>query len=355
MKVSLFVHMERFDRDQSHAELFRELEELVLIAERGGFEAAWIGEHHGMEFTIAPNPLINIAYLAARTSRIRLGTGTIIAPFWHPIKLAGEAALTDVATGGRLDLGIARGAYSFEYERLVPGLDAWGAGQRLREMVPALKGLWDGDYAHEGEFWRFPATASVPKPVQRPSPPVWLAARDPNSHDFAVAQGCNVQVTPLASGDGEVASLMQRFDTACAAHPEVPRPRIMLLMHTYVSDSAADTARAAGELSRFYCYFGAWFLNKRPVREGFIADLSAEEMAAMPTYAPEAMRRNLVIGTPDEVAARLNGYAAMGYDQYSFWIDSGMPFARKKASLLRFINEVMPRLATPATATADAV
>ena len=342
MKFSLFVHMERFEKETSHSELFHQLEELVLIAERGGFETAWIGEHHGMEFTIAPNPFVNIAYLGARTQRIRLGTGTIIAPFWHPIKLAGEAALTDIATSGRLDLGVARGAYAFEYERLVPGLDAWTAGQRMRELVPAVKKLWAGDYAHQGEFWNFPTTTSVPKPMQRPAPPVWLAARDPNSHDFAVVQGCNVQVTPLASGDGEVASLMGRFNAACAAHADIPRPRIMVLMHTYVADSEADTRCAASELSRFYCYFGSWFLNKRPVRDGFIEDLSADEIAAMTPYSPEALRRNLVLGTPEEVIARLRSYEAMGYDQYSFWIDSGMSFARKKASLLRFIETVMP-------------
>ena len=162
--------------------------------------AIWTGEHHGMDFTIAPNPFINLADLARRTKNVRLGTGTVIAPFWHPIKLAGEAAMTDVITGGRLDIGIARGAYSFEYERLSPGLDAWGAGQRMRELVPAIKGLWDGDYAHEGEFWSFPSTTSAPKPVQQPHPPIWVAARDPNSHEFAVANGCNVQVTPLVVG-----------------------------------------------------------------------------------------------------------------------------------------------------------
>lgn len=139
MKFSLFVHMERYDASTSHRQLFDELTELVQMAERGGFETAWVGEHHAMEFTIAPNPFINLAYLAARTERIRLGTGTVIAPFWHPIRLAGEAGMVDVASNGRLDLGIARGAYSFEYERLLPGLDAFGAGARMRELVPALR------------------------------------------------------------------------------------------------------------------------------------------------------------------------------------------------------------------------
>ncbi|MBV9524162.1 MAG: LLM class flavin-dependent oxidoreductase [Alphaproteobacteria bacterium] len=342
MKFSLFVHMERSDPAERQEELFQNLTELVVMAEAGGFETAWVGEHHGMEFTIAPNPFINLAYLGAKTHSIRLGTGTVIAPFWHPIKLAGEAAMTDLATGGRLDLGLARGAYSFEYERLMPGLDAWAAGQRLREMVPALRGLWRGDYAHDGAFWKFPATSSAPKPLQSPYPPIWVAARDPNSHDFAVANGCHVQVTPLASGDGEVASLMERFNAAVGAHPEMKRPQIMLLMHTFVAQSADDVTRLEQDLSAFYCTFAAWFQNKRPVRQGFIEPLSEAERAAMPNYSPEAMAKNLVIGRPEQVIERLKSYEALGYDQYSIWIDSGIGHERKKRSLELFIRQVMP-------------
>jgi alkanesulfonate monooxygenase SsuD/methylene tetrahydromethanopterin reductase-like flavin-dependent oxidoreductase (luciferase family) len=344
MKFSLFVHMERGTLAKPHRELFTELEELVLTAEAAGFESAWIGEHHGMDFTISPNPFVQLAYLAAKTSRIRLGTGNVVAPFWHPIKLAGEAAMTDVASNGRLDLGIARGAYTFEYERLSPGLDAWGAGQRMREMVPAIKNLWKGDYAHQGEFWSFPATTSSPKPVQAELP-IWIAARDPNSHDFAVAQGCNVQVTPLASGDTEVASLMERFEAAVAAHPEVKRPRISLLQHTFVSDSPAETAALVEDLSVFYGLFGAWFLNKRPVSQALMEPLTADERAAMPQFSPEKIAQNLVIGEPEAVIARLKAYEAMGYDQFSVWIDSGISHERKRKSLDLFIRHVLPAFA----------
>ena len=346
MKFSLFVHMERLEPGQSYAELLDELEALVLLAEDGGMEAAWIGEHHGMEFTIAPNPFIQIAYLAPKTSSIRLGTSSVIAPFWHPIKLAGEAAMTDVVTGGRLELGIARGAYSFEYERLHPGLTPAEAGLRMRELVPAVQRLFAGDYEHSGEYWHFPKSSAVPQPIQKNGPPIWVAARDPKSHEFAVRTGCNVQVTPLASGDREVESLMQRFDTACAANPQMPRPQIMLLQHTYVAADEADATRGAKELSRFYCYFGAWFQNEKHVSRGMMEELTREEMAAMPQYAPETLRENLVIGTVDEVVGRLKFYEALGYDQFSLWIDSGMSFARKKASLTRFVEHVMPHFQT---------
>lgn len=342
MKFSLFVHMERLDAGQSHKALYDEFIALCEIADRGGMHAIWTGEHHAMDFTIAPNPFVNIADLARRTKNVRLGTGTVIAPFWHPIKLAGEAAMTDIITDGRLDVGIARGAYSFEYERLLPGLDAWGAGQRMRELVPAVKGIWAGDYAHEGEFWTFPATTSAPKPLQEPHPPLWVAARDPNSHEFAVGNGCNVQVTPLWNGEAEIESLMGRFNAACEKHADRPRPKIMLLLHTYVGADEADVDQAARELSVYYNYFFAWFKNEKPIRQGLIERLGEEEIAANQTLSPEVMRTNLPVGTAADVIGRLKAYERLGYDEYSLWIDSGMSFERKKASLERFIADVIP-------------
>lgn len=345
MKFSLFVHMERLDASQDHKQLYDEFIALCEIADRGGMHAIWTGEHHAMDFTIAPNPFVNIADLARRTGNVRLGTGTVIAPFWHPIKLAGEAAMTDIIADGRLDVGIARGAYSFEYERLMPGLDAWGAGQRMRELIPAVKGIWRGDYAHDGEFWKFPSTTSAPKPLQKPHPPIWVAARDPNSHEFAVANGCNVQCTPLANGEAEIASLMERFTAACAKAPTMPRPKIMLLLHTYVGTDQADIDQAARELGVYYNYFFAWFKNQRPIRQGLIEQLSEQELAENTNLAPEMMKANMPVGTADEVVRRLKVYEGLGYDEYSLWIDSGMSFARKKASLERFIADVMPAFA----------
>ncbi|MEJ2016162.1 MAG: LLM class flavin-dependent oxidoreductase [Limibacillus sp.] len=342
MKFSLFAHMERLDPNQDMRRLHAEFLELCDMAEDAGFEAIWTGEHHGMNFTIAPNPFLNLVDLARRTSRVRLGTGTIVAPFWHPIKLAGEAAMTDILCDGRLEIGLARGAYNFEYQRLGGGMDAWRAGQHLREIVPAIQGLWRGDYEHTGDCWRFPTTTSTPKPLQEPHPPLWIAARDPNSHSFAVANGCNVQVTPLWQGDEEVESLMERFETACAEHPERPRPKIMVLRHTYIGEDEADLRQAAQDLSRYYCYFGAWFKNERPVTQGSILALAEEEMAGMEMFSPDKMRRQNMVGTPEEVTARLKHYEALGYDQYALWIDSLMPFERKKASLRRFIDQVMP-------------
>jgi alkanesulfonate monooxygenase SsuD/methylene tetrahydromethanopterin reductase-like flavin-dependent oxidoreductase (luciferase family) len=110
-----------------------------------------------------------------------------------------------------------------------------------------------------------------------------------------------VQVTSLSAGDGEVVSLMERFNTACKAHPDVPRPQIMMLMHTFVGADAKEVDAAVDDLSRFYCYFSKWFKNERPVEQGFIEPLTEADIAGFPQYEPELIRKNLVIGEPQDV------------------------------------------------------
>ena len=341
MEFSLFAHMERLTAEEDHESLYADFVSLCKMADEGGMRAIWTGEHHGMEFTITPNPFITITDIARQTKNVRLGTGTVIAPFWHPIRLAGEAALTDLVTGGRLELGLARGAYSYEYERLMPGLDAWQAGQRMRESAPLLRNLWRGDCAHAGEYYQFPSTTSAPKPLQPDGPPIWIAARDPNSHEFAVENGFNVQVTPLWQGIDEINSLISRFEAACE-NTSSKRPKIMLHHHTYVGSDGNDLDLAAKEFSRFYNYFGAWFQNKKPISQGLIEKLSDEEMTGNTMMAPANMLQDLTIGDAQTVIDMLRRYEDLGYDEYSFWIDSGMPFERKRASLDRFLNDVMP-------------
>ncbi len=344
MEFSLFAHMERITDDQPYDLLYEQFIDLCQMADDGGMRAIWTGEHHGMEFTIAPNPLMTLVDVAHHTKNLRLGTGTVIAPFWHPIKLAGEAAAADLMTGGRIELGIARGAYSYEYERLMPGMDAWNAGQRMREMLPLLRPLWQGDCAHDGEFYQFPATSSTPRPLQAEGPPLWVAARDPNSFEFAIGNDCNVQVTPLWQGMEEIESLMERFNSACEVTGK-PRPKVMLLHHTYVGSNDEDVDLAARELSRFYCYFGAWFKNEKPVNQGLIEALSEEEISGNAMMAPDNLRRDLTMGTASEVIEQIKRYEDLGYDEYSFWIDSSMSAERKRDSLRRFIDDVMPAFA----------
>ncbi|WP_136475700.1 LLM class flavin-dependent oxidoreductase [Pseudomonas sp. DG56-2] len=344
MKFSLFVHMERWDEQVSHRQLFEDLTELTLMAEDGGFSTVWIGEHHAMEYTISPSPMPLLSYLAARTTTIHLGAGTIIAPFWHPLRVAGECALLDVISNGRMEVGLARGAYQFEFDRMAAGMPASEGGQALREMVPVVRALWQGDYAHDGDIWKFPTSTCVPKPIQKPMPPMWIAARDPDSHNFAVKNGCNVMVTPLMKGDEEVLDLKNKFEAALANNPDVPRPQLMVLRHTHVhsADDSDGWKVGAQAISRFYRTFDAWFGNKQVPVNGFLAPSPEEKFKERPEFELENIRKNTMIGTPEEIIARIRYYQELGVDEFSFWCDNSLPHAEKKKSLALFINEVVP-------------
>jgi alkanesulfonate monooxygenase SsuD/methylene tetrahydromethanopterin reductase-like flavin-dependent oxidoreductase (luciferase family) len=284
-----------------------------------------------------------LAYLAARTSTIRLGAGTIIAPFWNPIRVAGECALLDVISGGRAEVGLARGAYQFEFDRMADGIPASSGGNHLRELVPAVRALWRGDYAHDGEIWKFPTSTSVPKPIQQPMP-MWIAARDPASHDFAVKNGCNVMVTPLMKGDEEVVDLRDKFETALANNPGVPRPELMVLRHTHVhpADEPDGWVPAAQAISRFYRTFDAWFGNKTTPVDGFLDPSPESKFAGRPEFELDSLHKTAMIGTPDEVIERIRHYQDLGVDEYSFWCDNSLPHEEKKKSLQLFIDEVVP-------------
>ena len=200
-----------------------------------------------MDFTIAPNPLLELVNLSHHTQHVK----------WEPVPssplfgtqlLAGESAAADLITGGRIELGIARGAYSYSTSDSAR-YGCMGSGPTHARTNTLLPKLGEATARTKGVF-EFPATTSTPKPVQEDGLPIWIAARDPSSHEFGVHNGFNIQVTPLWQGDQEIDVLMERFNAACATYSG-PRPKIMLLHHTYVGKDAADVDIAAKELSRF--------------------------------------------------------------------------------------------------------
>ena len=111
MKFQLAINMERTTPDTNMRDVERHTLEMVQMADDGGFVIVWAAEHHALEMTIAPNPFQILTWWAAHTSRIRLGTGVVVAPYWHPVNVAGEAALLDLYSGGRLEFGIGSGFF----------------------------------------------------------------------------------------------------------------------------------------------------------------------------------------------------------------------------------------------------
>ena len=162
MKFQLAVNLERMDNSIEMEDVKNHTLDMVQMADQGGFNIVWAAEHHAIEMTIAPNPFQILTWWANHTDRIRLGTAVVNAAYWHPINLAGEAAFTDLISGGRLEFGIGSGAYQREFDRMKPNVKQQDGWRYMQEMLPLLKQLWSGDVEHKGEFWEFPSSTSCP-------------------------------------------------------------------------------------------------------------------------------------------------------------------------------------------------
>jgi alkanesulfonate monooxygenase SsuD/methylene tetrahydromethanopterin reductase-like flavin-dependent oxidoreductase (luciferase family) len=224
-------------------------------------------------------------------------------------------------------------------------------GVHLRELIPAVQKLWEGDYAHDGIIWKFPRATSVPKPLQRPHPPLWVAARDPDTYDWTVRHGLGVMATPLSKPDGEVENLAGRLAKALADHPGARRPPFMVLRRTCVYEDARDWRLPAETAAEDVRVFNGLFYNAAGVVNGFPTPMDPAVSAAAPPLTPEVLRDNLMFGTPDQVVERIRHYERLGVDHYCYGASFGLPHDVALRSLELFGRQVMPHFtATPASA-----
>jgi alkanesulfonate monooxygenase SsuD/methylene tetrahydromethanopterin reductase-like flavin-dependent oxidoreductase (luciferase family) len=350
VKFDLVVNLERMDDSVDMRDVIGHVTEMVEMADAGGFAIAWAAEHHALEMTIAPGPFQLLAHWAAHTSRIRLGTAVVVAPYWHPIKLAGEAALCDLITGGRLEFGIGRGAYQREFDRMMGGMDQRLGVPMMLEMLPALKALWQGDYAHEGKYWSFPSATSCPKPLQKPYPPIWVAARDPGTFNASLKEGYDIMTWPLTRPFAELEEYLRRFEAGLvAAGPGIRRPRFMTMRHTGIYPKAGGEAPFIAAIQRQGRQFENLFRSLGPVVNGFPVDPDPSLFTNQAEYATDSLLENLILGTPDQAIRKLQRYEAAGVDHFCFNSAYGLPFRHQKESLRLFIDEVMPAFAEAAS------
>ena len=341
MKFQLAINLERMHESQDMSEVARHTLEMVQMAEEGGFEIVWSAEHHALEMTIAPNPFQLLTWWASHTNTIRLGTAVAAAAYWHPIRLAGEAAMTDLISGGRLEFGIGTGAYQREFDRMKPGLKQSEAWPYMNEMLPAVKALWAGDYAHDGDYWSFPSSTSVPKPLQS-NVPIWVAARSPITFDFAVKHDCNIMSWPITRPMSEVETYMQRLDEAVAANPGKKRPKMAMMRHTAIYDTEADKDKPVLAARHQLGQFANLFQNLEGVKNGFAEVVDLDQLDNSKDFAPEVLSENCMFGTPDQAISKLKLYEELGVDQFLYFASMGLDLAAQKRSLELFSKEVIP-------------
>ncbi|MEO0328327.1 MAG: LLM class flavin-dependent oxidoreductase [Pseudomonadota bacterium] len=341
MKFHIAINLERMDDTADMVKVRDHTLEMIQMADDAGFEVAWAAEHHALEMTIAPNPFQIMTWWADHTKNIRLGCGVANAAYWHPINIAGEAAMLDLMSGGRLEMGLGSGAYQREFDRMRPGLDQKDSWRYMQEMLPVVRKLWKGDVEHNGEYWQFPSATSCPKPLQQ-EVPMWVAARSPITFDYAVENACNIMSWPLTMPMAEAEKYRTQLDDSIAKAGGKWGGKWAMMRHSAVYDNDADRDASIHAIRNVLGKFGNLMMKKGDVIDGFPENVPFEELEGNVRVDPAMLEENLMFGNPETVIGKLKQYENIGVDAFIYYASMGLDMAVQKRSLQTFINRVMP-------------
>jgi alkanesulfonate monooxygenase SsuD/methylene tetrahydromethanopterin reductase-like flavin-dependent oxidoreductase (luciferase family) len=336
--------------DKSPEAYFAEALDLAEEADRLGYTHIRIVEHYFHYYGgYSPNPIVFLAAAAQRTQRARLVTGAVLPAFNHPLKLAGEIAMLDAISHGRLDVGFARAFLPHEFRRFGRSPDESVA--RFREGMEQVDLLLrQENVTHRGHFYTIDNTTSLPRPTQRPRPKFYVAAlATPESFEFAGRMGYSVMAIPLVAARMRPLLAAYREAWQAAGHPG--SGEVMLAFHLYCApDGEEARAVACPLLDR---YLGSLveaasdWLDGRTSRDYPGYDKVVASLRA--SNAAEQIATGAAwIGSPDEIAATI---ARLEHDYGQFEHASlqvnfnTLPYEPALASMRLFAREVMPRFA----------
>jgi alkanesulfonate monooxygenase SsuD/methylene tetrahydromethanopterin reductase-like flavin-dependent oxidoreductase (luciferase family) len=326
------------DREREMSRIYADMVAQAQAADRLGYDAVSIPEHHLINILLVPSPLQMAAHLAPLTERIRLVTAVVVLPLHDPRILAGEVVQADMLCGGRLVVGVGRGAFAYEMGRL--GVPIETSRDRFTETLDILRALLDGeDVSWAGEHYTFEPLTVMPRPVRRV--PIMIAAMAPGAIEACARRGFHIQTTPLG---GSHAQLLEQVDAfrrgRDAAGPEGDGLRLALMRGVYAARDERDARRMLELAHEYYKRFDNVFSGPGTVRGGMIEPLPRRQSIA-------ELGENLVICPPAEMVDRLRGYVEAGIDELILSSNFGQPAAETIEMMERFAEEVMPHLRSP--------
>jgi alkanesulfonate monooxygenase SsuD/methylene tetrahydromethanopterin reductase-like flavin-dependent oxidoreductase (luciferase family) len=231
--------------------MFEQMEEL----DRLGFDHAWVTEHHFGEYGGAiPHPPTFLAAVARTTRQIRLGVAINVLPLHNPLEVAESYAMVDVVSNGRLEFGVGKGSEPSEYRRF--GARQEEATGRMKEGTEILLQAWsDLPVNFRGEHFHYENVRVLPKPVQRPHPPVWVGcARSEDSFRWAGENGFNLMTLPYLYKTPDVLpKLVKVYREALQQAGHDPgRKQVLGKFHVYVSESLDQASRESAPYLKNY-------------------------------------------------------------------------------------------------------
>lgn len=329
-------------------ERYDEIVEQVLLAEELGYHRVWLTSHHFTSFS-RPSSMVMLAYLAARTSRIRLGLGVTVLPLEHPLRVVEDAAVLDQLSGGRVDLGVGRGIQPEAFHGF--GIPMEEATARHWEALEIIRRAWTQErFAYDGRFWTVPELTVLPRPVQTPHPPIWQVGVSPGSIERAAQSGLNGLIGTYMNTLEEVRGDLERWARNVPASTNGHRPQIAHNELVYVAETdelAAEEARPSG--LTYTRSAGKTWQGDEDKDAGLPDDYDHWRHLSKRTETLEwedLLHNRSLIGSPETVAAKVRRLAEWGVDDLIVFSSfGGMPHDKTCRSLRLFAERVIPAVA----------
>ncbi len=356
MKFSLFFEIQiAGPTPERERQTFLDCVEQAVLADEIGYHAVWAVEHHGLfEYAHSSAPEVFLAFVAARTRRIRIGHGVTLTPFRynHPIRVAERIATLDILSGGRVNWGSGKSSSLVEqvaFESDIPALH--GQWLEALEMIPRM---WREEvFEHRGKHFRIAPTQVVPKPVQKPHPPMFAACSKPESAAAVGALGLGALNFALGNDrylKQKIADYRKAVAGAAPKHHEkndhfaVTPAALILPDDRKACQYGYRGARFFSESLAAYYLAGRRPVGPLPVPRDFLPETELEEIRR---YRAEADAPLLaVVGDPSAAREAVSRYREAGVDEVILVMQMGtVPHELILESIRTFGERVMPEFA----------
>jgi alkanesulfonate monooxygenase SsuD/methylene tetrahydromethanopterin reductase-like flavin-dependent oxidoreductase (luciferase family) len=352
MKFGIFYEMQlpRPWNDDSEYRLYKNALDQLELADRLGYDYAWEVEHHFLEeYSHSPAPEVFLAAASQRTKNIRLGHGIFQLTTNHPAKVAEKVSVLDLVSDGRVELGMGESASVTELEPFGVAFEEKRAifEEAVKCLIPMFQ---PGGHSHAGHYFNFPARNVLPKPKQKPHPPLWVACSQLETITYAGQKGLGALGFQFVSADAAHAwvhayynAITKRLDRL-ADYPINPNIALVSMFMCAATDEEAR-AKADGATFFQFClrFYGASKDRQRPPPGALVM---WDEYNKWKRENPEAAEKALsggLIGSPDTIRRKLRKFESSNIDQVILLNQAGMNTHEDICSSLElFAKEVMP-------------
>lgn len=342
------LHLFENPAGRTEHEVVKEQFELMYAAEDLGFDSIQPAEHHFSEYGYLASPQVSLAAVAARTRRIRLGTGVVVLPFHNPIRVAEDFALLDLMSDGRVDLGLGRGYQPMEFAGF--GVDQTRSREMFDEGVRLIQQCWTKDrVTFQGKHYRADDLCVRPKPLQKPHPPIYMACLSPESFAIAGRYGFNIFMSSAFGLQAQQAKEgIENYRKARAQAGFDPSTgQITNLFMIYVADSMEQaTADFAGPVTWYYRTIAKYVAppaGQAPV-SGYERYAQSRELARTVEFSELAKSPVLACGDVEHCIERVTHLAReYGFNEMLCWTRIGGLERRKVQRAMELISgKVIP-------------